>query len=164
MRSRRAVSSAPCLAIPDPQREFIVHTDASGYATGAVLMQQFDEGLRPIAFLSKKMSPRSATTPCTSRSCWPSSTRSRRGATTWAGDPFTVLHGPPVAAVRGDVSHGDAEAGALGGVAGGVRFQGAIRAGTRKRGGRRAVQRRAQAGRQRRRRAGRRRRRRQEPS
>lgn len=52
-----AVSSAPCLAIPDPQREFIVHTDASGYATGAVLMQQFDEGLRPIAFLSKKMTP-----------------------------------------------------------------------------------------------------------
>jgi hypothetical protein len=52
-----AVSSAPCLAIPDPRREFIVHTDASGYATGAVLMQQFDEGLRPIAFLSKKMTP-----------------------------------------------------------------------------------------------------------
>ena len=52
-----AVSSTPCLAIPDPQREFIVHTDASGYATGAVLMQQFGEGLRPIAFLSKKMTP-----------------------------------------------------------------------------------------------------------
>lgn len=54
---KSAVSSAPCLAIPDPQREFIVHTDASGYATGAVLMQQFDGGLRPIAFLSKKMTP-----------------------------------------------------------------------------------------------------------
>ena len=52
---KRAVSGAPCLAIPDTAREFIVHTDASGYATGAVLMQQFDEGLRPIAFLSKKM-------------------------------------------------------------------------------------------------------------
>lgn len=52
---KAAVTSAPCLAIPDPSREFIVHTDASGYATGAVLMQQFDEGLRPIAFLSKKM-------------------------------------------------------------------------------------------------------------
>ena len=52
---KAAVVSAPCLAIPDPQRDFIVHTDASGYATGAVLMQQFDDGLRPIAFLSKKM-------------------------------------------------------------------------------------------------------------
>ena len=54
---KEAVSSAPCLAMPDPAREFIVHTDASGHATGAVLMQQFDEGLRPIAFLSKKMKP-----------------------------------------------------------------------------------------------------------
>ena len=52
---KAAVVSAPCLAIPDPTRDFIVHTDASGYATGAVLMQQFDDGLRPIAFLSKKM-------------------------------------------------------------------------------------------------------------
>ena len=52
---KRAVISAPCLALPDMEREFILHTDASGYATGAVLMQRFDEGLRPIAFLSKKM-------------------------------------------------------------------------------------------------------------
>ena len=54
---KEAVCSAPCLAMPDPARDFIVHTDASGHATGAVLMQQFDEGLRPIAFLSKKMKP-----------------------------------------------------------------------------------------------------------
>ena len=54
---KRAVTSAPCLAIPDPAREFLVHTDSSGFATGAVLMQRFDAGLRPIAFLSKKMSP-----------------------------------------------------------------------------------------------------------
>lgn len=52
---KKAVSTAPCLAIPDPTKEFIVHTDASGYATGAALMQKFDEGMRPIAFLSKKM-------------------------------------------------------------------------------------------------------------
>jgi hypothetical protein len=54
---KEAVSSAPCLAMPDPDREFIVHTDASGFATGAVLMQKFAEGLWPIAFLSKKMKP-----------------------------------------------------------------------------------------------------------
>jgi hypothetical protein len=54
---KTAVSGAPCLAMPDPERDFIVHPDASGYATGAVLMQRFDEGLRPIAFLSKRMKP-----------------------------------------------------------------------------------------------------------
>lgn len=51
------VAKAPCLAIADPKREFILHTDASGYATGAVLMQKYDQGLRPVAFLSKKMLP-----------------------------------------------------------------------------------------------------------
>jgi hypothetical protein len=50
-----AVSAAPVLALPDQSREFIVQTDASSYATGAVLMQDFPEGRRPIAFLSKKM-------------------------------------------------------------------------------------------------------------
>jgi hypothetical protein len=52
---KTAVSTAPCLTIPDASKEFVVHTDASGYATGAVLMQNQGEGLRPIAFLSKKM-------------------------------------------------------------------------------------------------------------
>jgi transposase InsO family protein len=52
---KQAVMAAPCLAMPDPEREFIVQTDASGRATGAVLMQQFDEGLRPIAFMSRRM-------------------------------------------------------------------------------------------------------------
>ena len=52
---KRAVTSAPCLTLPDPDKPFIVHTDASGYATGAVLMQKFEDGLKPIAFLSKKM-------------------------------------------------------------------------------------------------------------
>ena len=35
----------------------MVHTDASGFATGAVLMQDRGKGLQPVAFLSKKMLP-----------------------------------------------------------------------------------------------------------
>jgi len=52
---KAAVANGPCLALPDESKPYIVHTDASGYATGAVLMQQHEEGLRPIAFLSKRM-------------------------------------------------------------------------------------------------------------
>mgnify|MGYP000269914698 CR=1 FL=1 len=53
---KAAVANGPCLALPDESKPYVVHTDASGYATGAVLMQQYEEGLRPIAFLSKRMS------------------------------------------------------------------------------------------------------------
>ncbi len=39
------------LAHPDPQRQWTVQTDASGYAIGAVLSQQQDDGtVRPVAF------------------------------------------------------------------------------------------------------------------
>jgi hypothetical protein len=54
-RLKAAITTAPCLAIPDDSKPFVVHCDASGYATGAVLMQEHDDGMRPIAFLSKKM-------------------------------------------------------------------------------------------------------------
>ena len=38
-----------------PSLPFVVHTDASGFAIGAVLQQDQGHGLQPIAFLSKKM-------------------------------------------------------------------------------------------------------------
>lgn len=54
---QQAMSEAPVLASPDPTRKFIVTTDASDFAIGAALSQQFDNGERPIAFYSKKLSP-----------------------------------------------------------------------------------------------------------
>jgi hypothetical protein len=54
---QQAMSKAPVLASPDPTRNFIVTTDASDFAIGAALSQQFDCGNRPIAFYSKKLSP-----------------------------------------------------------------------------------------------------------
>lgn len=53
---KRALQEAPVLALPDPDRQYVVDTDASDYATGAVLQQDFGRGLQPIAFMSHKMS------------------------------------------------------------------------------------------------------------
>jgi len=41
---------------PDSTKQFIAETDASNYAVGAILSQEFDGKLHPIAFLSKSLS------------------------------------------------------------------------------------------------------------
>ncbi|GJP49979.1 hypothetical protein CLOM_g9136 [Closterium sp. NIES-68] len=43
------------LRIADPERPFEVITDASDIAIGAVLMQDFGNGLQPIPYESRKM-------------------------------------------------------------------------------------------------------------
>jgi transposase InsO family protein len=50
------LTTAPVLAHPDPQRQYIVTTDASGFAVSGVLSQdQADGTRRPIAYFSRKM-------------------------------------------------------------------------------------------------------------
>jgi hypothetical protein len=51
------VSSPPCLLMPDLDKPFVVHVDASGYALGAVLQQDQGHGLQPVAFESRKLQP-----------------------------------------------------------------------------------------------------------
>lgn len=50
-----ALSSTPTLALPDPNQPYVIHTDASQIAIGAVLSQQKPNGLQPIAFMSHKL-------------------------------------------------------------------------------------------------------------
>jgi hypothetical protein len=52
---KRALQHAPLLLLPDPTLPFVLHTDASGFALGAVLQQDQGQGLQPVAFLSKKL-------------------------------------------------------------------------------------------------------------
>jgi transposase InsO family protein len=52
---KEAVTSAPVLRYPDFNKPFIVSTDASAYALGFVLSQEFEDGEHPIAFGSQSL-------------------------------------------------------------------------------------------------------------
>ncbi|GJP42436.1 hypothetical protein CLOM_g1994, partial [Closterium sp. NIES-68] len=52
---KQALTFAPVLILPDPERDYVIEADASDQAVGAVLMQDQGNGLQPIAYLSKKL-------------------------------------------------------------------------------------------------------------
>ncbi|GBG84348.1 hypothetical protein CBR_g38319 [Chara braunii] len=54
-RLKHALTHHEVLMVPDPQRPFVVTTDASQYGIGAVLAQQEGKKLRQIEYMSKKM-------------------------------------------------------------------------------------------------------------
>eukprot|EP00896_Chara_braunii_P016319 GBG74195.1 hypothetical protein CBR_g17907 [Chara braunii] len=54
-RLKHALMNHEVLMVPDPQKPFIITTDASQYGIGAVLAQQDGKKLRLIEYMSKKM-------------------------------------------------------------------------------------------------------------
>jgi RNase H-like domain found in reverse transcriptase/Reverse transcriptase (RNA-dependent DNA polymerase) len=50
-------AALPALRCPDWSKRFILETDASGYALGAIISQEFDNGIYPIAFHSRSLLP-----------------------------------------------------------------------------------------------------------
>ena len=54
-RLKLALTTAPVLMLPDLEKQFVVTTDASDAAVGAILEQDFGNGLQPIAFASRKL-------------------------------------------------------------------------------------------------------------
>uniref|UniRef100_A0A8C1M5Z3 ribonuclease H n=1 Tax=Cyprinus carpio TaxID=7962 RepID=A0A8C1M5Z3_CYPCA len=50
------LTNAPVLAFYDPGKTYVLHVDASLDGVGAVLNQEYPEGLRPVAFASRKLS------------------------------------------------------------------------------------------------------------
>ena len=55
MALKVALAIAPVLRLPDFNKQFVVTTDASDVAVGAILEEDFDNGLQHIAFASRKL-------------------------------------------------------------------------------------------------------------
>ena len=55
MALKVAMATAPVLRLLDFKKQFVVMTDTSDVAVGAVLEQNFGLGLQPIAFASQKL-------------------------------------------------------------------------------------------------------------
>ena len=53
---KEALCSPPILAFPNMKRPFIVYCDASNDTIGGLLAQEFDEGERPIQYMSQRLS------------------------------------------------------------------------------------------------------------
>ena len=54
---KRSLVVAPVLRMPDFGRPFVVTTDASLVSVGAILEQDFGQGLQPVAYESRKLNP-----------------------------------------------------------------------------------------------------------
>ena len=52
---KEVLCSKPVVHMPDPKLPFTLRTDASNRGIGAVLLQDFGEGLRPLAYASRKL-------------------------------------------------------------------------------------------------------------
>lgn len=56
-RLKKALNTGTVLRLPDVERDFVLRTDASDNGLGAVLLQEHDGMLLPMAYGSKKLSP-----------------------------------------------------------------------------------------------------------
>lgn len=54
---KQRLTNAPVLAFADPNKSYMLHIDASRSVLVVVLCQEYPEGLRPVAFASRTLSP-----------------------------------------------------------------------------------------------------------
>ena len=54
---KKMFTSYPVLRQPNPEKQYILETDASAFAIGATLMQEYDDGKHPVGYFSKSLNP-----------------------------------------------------------------------------------------------------------
>ena len=57
LRLKEVCCNYPVLRTPDWSKQFVMETDASGYALGVVSAQEFEDGIHPVAFHSRSLLP-----------------------------------------------------------------------------------------------------------
>ena len=66
---KKLLSKPPILRLPDFDRTFILRCDASAVGIGCILLQEFEDGLHPLGFASKKLLPRERNYSTIEREC-----------------------------------------------------------------------------------------------
>lgn len=85
-----SLTSEPVLAMPDIDGEFILRTDASAHGLGAVLLQEVEGEKRPVAFASRKLTPREQRYSVIERECLAIVWGVQRFAPYLYGKPFVL--------------------------------------------------------------------------
>ena len=66
---KERVTSAPILRLPDFGKQFVVRTDASNTGLGAVILQEYCDGVFPVAYASRKLLEREKNYSVTEKEC-----------------------------------------------------------------------------------------------
>jgi hypothetical protein len=89
---RKCLTTHPIVVYPNFNKPFFLHTDASNYAIGAVLVQKDDKGHdRVIAYASRVLNPAESNYTVTEKECLAVIWATKRFHTFLQGQPFSII-------------------------------------------------------------------------